>query len=407
MINKIIIKNCFAFDEYVFFSAEDQREKKFTIKDFFKSNKNENKLPSIFKSVGIFAPNNAGKTSFIKCIKAIKKILLSQKPILAPNMFLKDPVCEFTIIFTEEGRKFYLCFKYNTIDKRFVYQELCEITKDGVKDIYTKDDPNQRYIGTDEGLAEALESSSNRKLALHTIGTKKFPVLDEAKRLIIQFAEKIDIIDMGDISLTDVVEFMTTDNRLKCALTEFVNYLDLGFQNLSYNEELLPTDPKELEKCTVREKCELQMLSLTARHHFEEFPIYLLESKGAQRIISYAAYVLRAILEGRTLIIDGIENDIHTTINKQIINAFNLKENTGGQLIFTTKDILLMDCEKVFVPEQIWFIGSDGWSKKMYRLSDVEDSKITNAKILKKYLSGKYGACHKPHVKFFFNFKKI
>ena len=74
MIIELSVKNCYAFEDTIIFSMKaDMRNKKFGANVHKENNFN------ILKTAGIYGPNNSGKTCLIKCIRAIKKVLLNRK----------------------------------------------------------------------------------------------------------------------------------------------------------------------------------------------------------------------------------------------------------------------------------------------------------------------------------------
>ena len=73
---------------------------------------------NVLKTVGIYGPNNAGKTCLIKCIKAMKQIMLNKAHGLMPNIFTNNAVCEFgDDLFVVLGRKFAYDIKYDAEKK--------------------------------------------------------------------------------------------------------------------------------------------------------------------------------------------------------------------------------------------------------------------------------------------------
>ena len=73
MIIELRAQNCFSFSERITFSMmADMRNKKFA------SNVHKENNFNILKTVGVYGPNNAGKTCLVKCIRSIKEALLNQ-----------------------------------------------------------------------------------------------------------------------------------------------------------------------------------------------------------------------------------------------------------------------------------------------------------------------------------------
>ena len=85
----------------------DMRNKKFA------SNVHKENNFNILKTAGIYGPNNAGKTCLIKCIKAIRQILLNKKLGLMSNIFTDNSVCELGVTFLALGRKFSYDFRFD------------------------------------------------------------------------------------------------------------------------------------------------------------------------------------------------------------------------------------------------------------------------------------------------------
>ncbi|MBQ9279284.1 MAG: ATP-binding protein, partial [Lachnospiraceae bacterium] len=122
MIIEVRAKNCFAFDEAVAFSMKaDMRNKKFG------SNVHRDNGFNVLKTAGIYGPNNAGKTCLIRCIKAIKGVLLNKKSGLMSNIFTGSNICELGITFLYDGREFVYDFNYDSIKEEYIYEEFAEV----------------------------------------------------------------------------------------------------------------------------------------------------------------------------------------------------------------------------------------------------------------------------------------
>ena len=125
MIVEVRAKNCYAFENAITFSMKaDMRNKKFG------ANVHKERNFNVLKTVGIYGPNNAGKTCLIKCIKAIKNVLLNKKNGVMPNIFADSPICELGVTFLSSGRKFSYDFKYDAEKEEYIYEFFSEILKD-------------------------------------------------------------------------------------------------------------------------------------------------------------------------------------------------------------------------------------------------------------------------------------
>ena len=115
MIIEVRAKNCYAFEDDITFSMKaDMRNKKFGANVHKENNFN------VLKTVGIYGPNNAGKTCLIKCIRAIRNVLLNKKNGLMPNIFTDSDVCKLGVTFMASGRKFSYDFKYDAEKEEYM-----------------------------------------------------------------------------------------------------------------------------------------------------------------------------------------------------------------------------------------------------------------------------------------------
>ena len=122
MIIEVRAKNCYAFEDDITFSMKaDMRNKKFGANVHKENNFN------VLKTVGIYGPNNAGKTCLIKCIAIIKNVLLNQRIGLSTNIFTNSSVCELGITFMASGRKFSYDFKYDVKKNEYIYKAFAKI----------------------------------------------------------------------------------------------------------------------------------------------------------------------------------------------------------------------------------------------------------------------------------------
>lgn len=79
-------------------------------------------LDPLNKTTAIYGPNNAGKTCLIKCIQAIKGILLNQRVELKLNLFSNSSICELGITFLYQDMKYSYDIKYDKKVNQFVYE---------------------------------------------------------------------------------------------------------------------------------------------------------------------------------------------------------------------------------------------------------------------------------------------
>ena len=406
MIIELRIKNCFSFEDQIVFSMKaDMRNKKFA------SNVHRENNFNILKTAGIYGPNNAGKTCLVKCFNAIKKILLNKKPNLMPNLFSKNSVCELGITFLVEGREFSYDLHYDAQKEEFLYEKFSEIQKDqygNEKEILwlEKDTVNQRYSCIDQDVLLMIPLMSSNNLLCYVIDASKFEHLEKMKKIIVEFAQKIDILNMNNIPMKKTIELMKNQGDLQKKVVEFIKNADLYMDNFEYvdMDQIKIDDRTENEKpdeevLNMREKL-MEQIRLVSTYKGVKVPSLIFDSTGTKKIAALASYIIEGLENGRILIVDELDSSIHFKITRAIVAMFNNELNTNAQMIFTVHDINLMDCKRMFRKEQIWFVHKDQDGVYVYSLADftAQQGVRDTTDIMEKYRKGALGALPDPEL---------
>ncbi len=119
------------------------------------------------------------------------------------------------------------------------------------------------------------------------------------------------------------------------------------------------------------------------------------ESDGTRKYFAMAGPLLLSIMGGECLFVDELDVRLHPLLTRAIVEMFHDNDinRKGGQLIFTTHDVNLLDTKDLFRRDQIWLTEKDDQGgTQLYSLWDFKDHKIRNDENLKKgYLAGRYG----------------
>lgn len=406
MIIELRAKNCFSFEDPIVFSMKaDMRNKKFA------SNVHRENNFNILKTAGIYGPNNAGKTCLVKCFNAIKKIMLNKKPNLMPNLFTKNSICELGITFLAEGREFSYDLHYDAQNEEFLYEKFLEIQKDqygNEKEILwlEKDTVNQRYSCIDQDVLLMIPLMSSNNLLCYVIDASKFEHLEKMKKIIIEFAQKIDILNMNNIPMKKTIELMKNKGGLQKKVVEFIKNADLYMDNFEYADmdQIKIDDRTENEKpdeevLNMREKM-MEQIRLVSTYKDVKVPSLIFDSTGTKKIAALASYIIEGLEKGRILIVDELDSSIHFKITRAIVAMFNNELNTNAQMIFTVHDINLMDCKRMFRKEQIWFVHKDQDGVYVYSLADftAQQGVRDTTDIMEKYRKGALGALPDPEL---------
>ena len=406
MLIELRAKNCFSFSEKITFSAKaDMRNKKFA------SNVYSENYFNILKTLGIYGPNNAGKTCLVKCIRSARNILLNREPKLMENIFQESSICEMGISFLEDGREFSYDFWYDTKKEEYPYEKFSEIIRDQYgnekETIWLlKDSICGDYQYEDEELLKVISVISQSNLLFYLADVGKFEKLAEMKRVCTAFVSRIDIIDMNNIPIKRTIELMKAPGELQQKIVGFIKNADLyldSFEYVDMDKVRVKTD-REVEKpeekaLDIPEQI-MDQIRLVSVYKGVHVPSILFDSTGTKKIAALASYIIQGIEQGRILVVDELDSSLHFKLTRAIVAMFNNELNMGAQLIFTIHDINLMDCKKMFRKEQIWFVHKDESSVYVYSLGDftAQQGVRDTTDIMEKYRRGALGALPDPEL---------
>lgn len=408
MILNLRFQNIYVFSNEVSLSFEaNMQTKKFHSNIYSENNFN------VVKSLGLYGQNNVGKTKFIQCIKIIKSVMLNENYNILPNWFKNNSISEFGISFLINGKKYDFDFKINTTNKNIIYESFSEIVKDEygnekIKHMLKRDLQNNIFECQDDELLAILPFTASNNILIYLLDTSKFENLKLIKETIIEFAKKIDIIDMNIPPISNTISILKSHNKMQDKVVEFIKNADLYLEDYRYDENInLLTDVQNNERTNLL-KDEINQIStntidqlkLVSVYKGKEVPSLIFDSIGTKKIAAIAGYVINAIENNRILIIDEMDSSLHFKLTRSIVSMFNNELNKNAQLIFTVHDINLLDLKKLFRKEQIAFISKDNDSVKIYKLSDfsASDGIRDTTDIIEKYKKGMLGAIPHPNL---------
>lgn len=123
---------------------------------------------------------------------------------------------------------------------------------------------------------------------------------------------------------------------------------------------------------------------------------YGAESHGTHTWLELVGVVVRALEEGRVLVVDELDARLHPNLAGQLVRLFSEPETNpcGAQLVFNTHDVTLLSRRSYgyLTRDQAWFTekGVDGATElvalREYKVRDDRDD------VVKKYLLGAYSA---------------
>lgn len=379
--------------------------------------KNERILPS----VAIYGANAAGKSNLHKAMRAAIRMIRSSN-----NLQIDQPLLITPFLLDENSRnnktKFEFIYIYNGIkyeygfvlDTQYVWEEyLYEYRSSKPSMIFERSNINTyRFTSKSKPqLSKIVDKNTSNKLFLATATCWNS---DLTKDAYMWFSNMVDTYDSQNLEELMYKEFEKNDDSLNKFMLNLLQKVDINITNFNYeknkqdaNQMLM--DIEDFINLRFKDSGILKQPKIMTSHQViengkkQEYELnYFDESNGTKRLFTYGPVLKNALENGKTIIIDEIDNALHPAMTKSLIEMFqnpNINKKSA-QLIFNTHEISLLDLN-LFRRDQIYFVEKDNKTgvSDLYSLDDFSPRKSEN--IQKGYLQGRYGAM--PAV----NFKDI
>lgn len=405
MLVSLKFNNAYIFSKETNFSLKaDMRNKRLS------SNVIETSVDSVLKSACIYGSNNSGKTCLVRIIRAVWSVILSQPDDVIPNLFSNNSVVSISCVFIQDEKEWEYSFSLDTKTMEFIFERFARIDYDqyrNAKEIvyFERDFINQKFYTKDASLQPSIHLMGRKNILIHVVDVATLPYLKEARNVLMNFANRIVIVDMNNIPLDNTIMMLKNHDSLQKDIVSFIKNADLDLEDFKYEEKNLPfTLPEQKPSedviaMQIKQSFE-DTLRLTSVYKGVPLPSLLFDSTGTKKIAALASYVVSALKKGLILVVDELDSSIHFKLTRSIVSMFNNELNDKAQLIFTAHDVSLMDCKKLFRKEQIWFVHKDEDGVYLYSLADftAKDGVRDTTDIIEKYNRGVLGAIPDPDM---------
>lgn len=405
MLVSLKFNNAYIFSQETSFSLKaDMRNKRLS------SNVIETSVDSVLKSACIYGSNNSGKTCLVRIIRTLWSVILSQPGDVTPNLFSNNSVVSISCVFIQDEKEWEYSFSLDTKTMEFIFERFVRIDYDQYRNskeivYFERDFINQKFYTKDASLQPSIHLMGRKNILIHIVDVATLPYLEEARNVLMNFANKIVIVDMNNIPLDNTIMMLKNHDSLQKDIVSFIKNADLDLEDFKYEEKNLPfTLPEQKPSedviaMQIKQSFE-DTLRLTSVYKGVPLPSLLFDSTGTKKIAALASYVVSALKKGLILVVDELDSSIHFKLTRSIVSMFNNELNDKAQLIFTAHDVSLMDCKKLFRKEQIWFVHKDEEGVYLYSLADftAKDGVRDTTDIIEKYNRGVLGAIPDPDM---------
>lgn len=418
MLVNFRVENFKSFKDCTEFSMEATK-----LKNLRESNTFDINTVSLLKSTVIYGANASGKSSVLDAMDKMRTIIKDSVSIEKTKKYFSQPFllnCE-----TEKKESFFeiefiideMIYRYGfeiaidaTILKEWLYQKKLQAKAREVR-LFERD--NQTItLGASFNEGKLL-TDKTRENALFLSVVAQFN--GEKSEEILEWFNNFNI--LSNIRSDEFKHYSFNkleDNDFKEKIVNLIKSADVGIYDVSKKkisfDELEKENSQlgELPDFLLNELKEKGLSTIETRHiqydkhnNFDKFKSFDLdfESDGTQKLLALSAPIIETLIEGEVLVIDELDNSMHTELVNAIIKLFNSEDTNpnGAQLIFTTHDTNLLN-QELFRRDQIWFTQKDIYGvSELYSLVEYGKGKTRDDLVLEKnYLDGKFGAV--PHI---------
>ena len=334
----------------------------------------------------IYGPNGAGKSNIFKGIGFMRELVIKSRE-NRPGEVLKQPTHKMA---HDKKSEFNMQFIINNI--RYAYGF---VLKDNLVDeeyLYYFEDKNAMNVFEREEEEVCLgEKFEENKVLLEIIENE----IGDNKLLLSCIGDKSDIFEINNAFLFFKEYLVIQNSDVK---TERKNCIKVMMENEKMRELIISvfrefdSDLKDIKIESSGENLDDKDIRIKFVYDEFETDLYKEESTGINKLFDLVLPIVESFINGKVMIVDEIELNLHRNIAYKIINLFNTHlPNNSAQLIFTSHDISLLSLN-LFRNDQIWFaqLGKDR-TTELYSLVEIKNIRA-DENIAKGYIMGRYGA---------------
>ena len=334
----------------------------------------------------IYGPNGAGKSNIFKGIGFMRDLVIKSRE-NRPGEVLKQPTHKMA---HDKKSEFNMQFIINNI--RYAYEF---VLKDNLVDeeyLYYFEDKNPvKVFEREEGEVCLGEKFEKNKVLLEIIENE----IGDNKLLLSCIGDKSDIFEINNAFLFFKEYLVIQNSDVK---TERKNCIKVMMENEKMRELIISvfrefdSDIRDIKIESSGENLEDKDIRIKFVYDEFETDLYKEESTGINKLFDLVLPIVESFINGKVMIVDEIELNLHRNIAYKIISLFNTHlPNNSDQLIFTSHDISLLNLN-LFRNDQIWFAQlGKGRATELYSLVEIKNIRA-DENIAKGYIMGRYGA---------------
>lgn len=356
----------------------------------------------VLKTVALYGANASGKSNIIKAIRFCNSMVFSSHQHNENAIFNFQPF-KFKG-YQKKPSYYFIRFVSNDIEYEYAFsltrteiltESLYYFPKGRKAKIFTRDESfgetkkdKYSFGSVIKRPMDVAENTSNKTLYISRASQMDRIIGKE----IFNFFSTVFILGYRGFNANSVENLF---NKNKDQLLQALKMADSDIVDIKTKKELQKvknlTANFSTSQVSVEDKLEPQLRIITYHKSSPKIPFDFNseESSGTKKMLFIMLTILDIVKNNKILMIDEIEDSLHTNIIEYIIEIFNASEK--AQLIYTTHNTNLLNLNKLR-KDQIYFVNKkEDASTDLYSLYDYKDFRDT-MDVEKAYLQGRFDA---------------
>lgn len=374
MVLRFRLKNVFSFRDEITLdlqAAKIQTEKGKALNGNLSTINGE----QILKSISLFGANASGKSNVIKGIKACVNMIRSSHTYNEDTTFQIAPFkfdgydkkpSSFYVRFILDGIEYE--YSFSLTQTEILTEHLYYYPRGRRSLVFTRDETN----GPDKTDVYEFRQAIKRPMDVAANTSRKTLFVSRASQMDRDIAKKVFRFFTEDIVLDYKESAMPVEDFLKTKKENILGILNAADSDIV---DIM-----------------IQGYSLKTFHKSNPdiaFDFDTEESEGTKTLFQMMLGIINVIRNDRTLLIDGIDTNLHPHLVEYIINLFN--RSNHAQLIYTAHNTHLLNTD-FQRRDQVYFVNKlDDGCSELYSLYDFKDFR-DNYDMEKAYLQGRFDA---------------
>lgn len=384
----------------------------------------------VLRCAAVYGANASGKSNLISALASMRAMVLSGDVRGHHRPFRLDAISherpsEYEAYILVEGKIY--GYRFSSTQARVVEEELVVLEHEHEKLLFSR-------IGSDFTFSDTIRSNAKDPRFVDFLGEAtpshqlfltdaqhrnlKFEPIDHVLEW---FTNHLKIIQ-PESRFAPLVETIDSDEEFRRFLSNALAQADTGIGGLLTSRRVIASQegsdfdslPKESQlqhilgalqvihprRQAVREHADgaMELITLLARHDPQGIPPVTFgfedESDGTRRYLDLIPMIYFASKGPTVFVVDELDRSLHTLLARDLIERFlSSSPPSQSQLIFTTHDTNLLDCE-VLRPDCIWFTEKDqGSATSLYSLAEFQPHQLAELEgaMERGYLMGRFG----------------